>query len=338
MTDFDDDTTQDAENQQSEAPSSQPIEIQEDLCSFAWLADPLVRDEGDERARLLGRALIHQRAHEANLIVISGGLTQNANFEAVRPALLRHQERLLCVPGKTDVTENTQEIFAQLSSLSNEWPLCVNLLEGRVAVFGLDTTTELLTDEELEALDNALAEAESAERRVLVAARDLTDGPLIKMGEKRQALAEQAERIEQILKNRHVDLYLYGGTSRLEERKLGETTLLGHPSCTLGVGLSKQRFFTLVTMGLTSGKISHEPIAYAPPARRKDLEATYRNIDDLHTAVDLVEHAARSDQSTIALQEEMEARAQRLRTIDRASEELDGELGLLFDRSKGHKY
>lgn len=317
--------------------SSKELEIQEDVCTIAWLSDPLVVEEGDERSLLLGRALIHRRAREADFMVLTGGLTQKAVFEAVRPALLRNQERILCVPGKTDVTENHQEIFAQFSALPNEWPLRVDLLEGRVAIFGLDTTAGLLSEDELETLDNALAEAESAERKIVVAATDLTNGPLIAIGEKRRDLAEQAEKIEQILKNRKVDLYLYGGTSRVDERKLGETTLIGHPSCTLGVGLSRQRFFTELKIGLTTGKITHEPVAYAPPARRKDMEAAYRNIDDLHTATQLVEHAARSDEATRAFQADLEARAERMKVIDQASSELDAELSLLFDRANGRK-
>ena len=212
------------------------------------------------------------------------------------------------------------------------WPLECSCCDGRLVLFGLDLPNGQILQEELEALDKALERCDEKTRKVIVASEDWLDAPLIVLGKKRHEEAKTAADLKAICRERKVDLFLYAGVKAFESRKLGGMTVLGHPSSMLGVGLSGQRFFTELHIGLDSGAISWEPVYYAPPARQRRFDESFANAADIETAVSVVEKAAESEAKHEAFQVAMEQQSERLKRHDQINRALDGELFELMSR------
>ncbi len=312
-------------------------ETPEPQAVLAWISMPLVEGRGTERSMLLGRALMHRHARDADFVVITGGLTARGQMderEAFEASLKRRSA--LCVPGKSDseMPGGPRPVCAMAAGFGADapWPLECSCCDGRLVLFGLDLPNGQILQEELEALDKALERCDEKTRKVIVASEDWLDAPLIVLGKKRHEEAKTAADLKAICRERKVDLFLYAGVKAFESRKLGGMTVLGHPSSMLGVGLSGQRFFTELHIGLDSGAISWEPVYYAPPARQRRFDESFANAADIETAVSVVEKAAESEAKHEAFQVAMEQQSERLKRHDQINRALDGELFELMSR------
>lgn len=322
--------------------SNRPLpaeQVPEQKAVLAWISDPLVDGRGTERSMLLGRALTHRRARESDFVVISGGLTAKGQMderEAAEASLARRPDQVLWVPGKSDVElpggpRATCGLAIGLSA-DAPWPLKCECCDGRLVMLGLDLTSGQIEEDELERLDFELAACGDATRKVIVSSIDAFDAPLIVLGKKRKAEAQLAKDLKTICRDRKVDLFLYGGQKTFESRKIGDMKVLGHPSSTLGVGLSRQRFFTVLSIGLDSGQVEWTPVYYAPPARQRRFDESFDNAADIETAVSLVEHSAQSEANHAVFQNAMEQQAERLKQHDKLNQALDDQLFELLSR------
>jgi len=294
--------------------------------------------------------------------------------ESLRQVATR--QPLIVVPGNHDVSQwhglggrhdeagEVDELFTGITRASAEttpldsgrsWPIRMDLKDGACVVYGIDSTRAhpniramargRLGERQLAALDEDLASLGPRQRRVLVLHHHVLRLPLGRQfldmfaGEWAMAI-EDRKALRDIIRRHHVDLVLHGHRHHFLRKKLGTTRIISASSTTKGCGLTGQRFFGRITLGLDSGAVEVERVQYARPAPHNalkwlfDMESVYDNTEAMEAWVNLAEKAYNSEETFITFAEKFQETADRIGAWNEVSRHLDRHLAELLQRAE----
>jgi len=326
----------------------------------------LARQEVTEADAIVIAGDVTDRGYDSQL-ELAGGLLRRLSSE--RP--------VIAVPGNHDVSQawglggrrdDADDVGAGLARLAwagasvraldaqRAWPIRVDLHGGGAVLYGIDSTRAppaarnfargLIGERQLAALDEDIASLEPSQRKVLVLHHHVKRLPIgrqlqhLKAWEIGMALRDRRP-LSDLIRRHRVDLVLHGHRHHFLRRKLGATTILSASSTTNGCGLTGQRFFLRVGLGLESGAVDVQRVQYAPPAPRATLEWLFSldGVADANEAMEAWTRAAEvaydSEESFVAFAQEFQQRAGRIGTWSDLSRQLDGELAALLQRAEG---
>ena len=340
---------------------------------FAHLSDLHVEGRGTERAAVARDALGHSALDEADLVVVTGDLTDSgspAEARALETALDAAAARrpVLAVPGNHDLprplpgvalgpagdavvlrslaARSRRSGFVRVpDAVGSGFPAVLAVAEGRCLVYGLDSTWGVgerslargrLGADQLAALDCHLAALDPGQRRVLAlhhhpvalpAGRRLWD--LLKEGDWAHGL-EDRDALRDLLRRHRVDLVLHGHRHHFLRRRLGTTRIVSGSSTTKGCGLTGQRFFAMVSLGLVTGAVEVRRVQVAAPVRWPGLAEVFETAELVEDWVKAAERAYESEDTFVAVAHALEERMARFRDRDEVSRVLDEEFARLL--------
>jgi hypothetical protein len=315
-----------------------------DSIRIATLGALAVDGSGGQASMLLRRALGRPELKAVDAWVLAGGLTQHGvahERRAARDALARLHAPQLVLPAPVEAPAHQQGGVAawqaDFPAGGPDWPRRLDLAEGRCALFGLDTArldggAPAVGEAQLAGLEAALTALAPEQRRVVALHhRPWTLPARHKLVGGRTGLTD-ARALGALLTEHAVDLVLYGEEPLFLRWSRGVTRLVS-PAPLAGCGATGQRFTTVVSLALDTGEVSVERVHFAPPDGQPALAKVFAGAEALSTWVALAEKAYESEDSFAALAEAMTQRQARLQVVDRASEQLDGELRDLLIRA-----
>lgn len=290
---------------------------------------------------------------------------------------LASERPVIAVPGNHDVSQarglggrrdDADDVVAGLARLARAgasvraldaqraWPIRVDLHGGEAVLYGIDSTRAhpdignwacgRIGGRQLAVLDADLASLEPSQRKVLVLHHHVKRLPIgrqiphLLSREFGMALRDR-KPLRDLIRRHRVDLVLHGHRHHFLRRRLGTTRIISASSTTIGCGLTGQRFFLQIALGLDSGAVEVKRVQYAPPAPHNALEWMFSldsvadDVEAMETWTRVAEVAYDSEETFVAWARELQQRADRIRTWSELSRQLDGELAALLRRADG---
>ncbi len=211
-------------------PIDEDPEIVEPTVLIAHLSDLGLDGAGGAETAMARRALAKKEVRGADLVVVTGNLTQNGArlaHQAAQSFLRPVLKKALIVPGANDMaphpevgvdqSANWLKDYPAPGDKANTWPRRVDLEDGQCVVFGLNSTrieaertaaeVGRIGYDQLTRLDAMLRELEPTQRRVVVLHHRVMS---LGIGKKAGDAVEDATRFLKICKQHQVDLILHG--------------------------------------------------------------------------------------------------------------------------------